>query len=75
MSTHRRATAPVIHRLDVLPYWPVYATWTRHLNDCDPCWLEMSEDQEIRRLCPEGQELAVAVQRKLDQQHAAAQSN
>jgi hypothetical protein len=35
----------------------------------------MSEDQEIRRLCPEGQELAVAVQRKLDQQHAAAQSN
>lgn len=70
---------PVVHRLETLPYWPVYAEWTFHLTGCARCFAVMDEASGgcglTEALCPVGQPLATAVNYQVAVQAALAALN
>lgn len=67
---------PVIDRLPVLPYWPVFSEWTGHMGDCPQCSFVMDRPEPQKNdLCPEGRVLQTALAWDLDQQHITARFN
>ena len=76
MKHEGQLVIPAVNRLEVMPYWPMYADWIDHLNECAQCGTVMvSGDQMISGLCPEGQTRQQDLQHDLMAQSSMAALN